>query len=81
MPNMKNAKSWLCKKAPLSVKGAKHLDWVNLDQFYNVVLEEFSSMRHDIVLVGDILCERGDFIKGGLGFCKLSTYKRKGKAA
>ena len=75
---MKKAKSWLCKQAPLSVKGAKHLNWVNLDQSYNVVLEECSLMRHNTVLVGDLLCERGDFIEGGLGFCKLSSYKRKG---
>ena len=55
---MRKAKSWLCKQAPLSVKGAKHLDWVNLDQSYSVVLEECSSMRHNIILEGDLLCER-----------------------
>ena len=65
---MKKAKSWLCKQAPLGVKGAGYFDWVNLDQIYNVVLEEWPSMRHIAVLDGDGLCERIDFIEGGLGF-------------
>ena len=58
MPNVKKAISWLSKKEPLSVKGAKYFGWVNHDQIYNVVLEEWPSMRHDAVLYGDGSCER-----------------------
>ena len=65
---MKKAKYWLCKQAPLGVKGARYFDWVNLDQIYNTVLEEWPSMRHNVVLDGDGLCERSDFNEGGLGF-------------
>ena len=68
MPNVKKAKSWQCKQAPLGVKGAGYFDWVNHDQVYNVVLEEWPSMRHNTVLDGDVLCERSYFIEGGLGF-------------
>ena len=63
------------------MKGANHLDWVNLDQIYNIVLDEWSSIRHNVILVEDILCERDDSIEGGLGFCTFSSYKRKGKVA
>ena len=62
------------------MKRANHLDWFNFDQIYNAILEECSSIRHNTILVGDLLCERDEFIEGGLGFCKLSSYKRKGKA-
>ena len=65
---MKKAKSWLCKQAPLCVKGVGYFDWVKLDQIYNVVLEEWPSMWHNVVLDGDGLCEREYFIEGGLGF-------------
>ena len=65
---MKKAKYWLCKQAPLGVKGAGYFDWVNLDQIYSIVLEEWPLMRHNAVLDGDGLCERSDFIEGGLGF-------------
>ena len=68
MPNVKKAISWLCKKAPLGVKGAEYFDQVNLDQIYNVGLEEWPSMRQSAVLDGDGLCEISDFIEGGLGF-------------
>ena len=68
MLNVKKAKSWLFKQAPLGVKGAGYFDWVNLDQIYNAVMEEWPSMRHSAVLDGDALCERSDFIEGGLGF-------------
>ena len=74
---MKKVISWLSKKAPLGVKGDEHFDWVNHDQIYNVFLEEWPSMRHNTVLDGDGSCERSYFIEGGLGFCKISTYKRK----
>ena len=57
------------------MKGANHLD-----QIYNVVLEEFSSIRHNVILVEDLLCEKDEFIESGLGFCTLSSYKRKRKA-
>ena len=49
-------------------KGVGNFDWVNLDQIYNVVLEEWPSMRHITVLDGDALCERSDLIESGLGF-------------
>ena len=50
------------------MKGDRYFDWVNLDQIYNVVLEEWPSMWHGAVLEGDGFCEREDFIEGGLGF-------------
>ena len=50
------------------MKGVGYFDWVNLDQIYSAVLEEWRSMRHIVVLDGDGLCERSDFIEGGLGF-------------
>ena len=78
---MKKAISWLNKKAPLGVKGAKHFDWVNHDQIYSAILEEWPSMRHNTVLDGGGSCERSYLIQGGLGFFKLSTYKRKRMAA
>ena len=53
MPNVKKAKSWLYKQAPLGVKGVECFDWVNHDQIYNIVLEEWPSMRHNTVLDGD----------------------------
>lgn len=68
MQNVKKVKSWLCKKAPLGVKGAGSFDWVNHDQIYSDVLEEWPSMRHNAVLDGDGLCERSYFIEGGLVF-------------
>ena len=68
MPNVKKAKSWLCKQAPLGVKGAESFDWVNHDQIYSTVLEEWSSMRDSTVLYGDALCKCSDFFGWGLGF-------------
>ena len=68
MPNVKNVKSWLCKQTPLGMKGAESFDWVNHDQIYNAILEEWPSMRHNTILDGDGLCERSYFIEGGLGF-------------
>ena len=68
MPNVKKAKSWLCKQAPLGVKGVGNFDWVNLDQIYNAVMEEWPSMRHNEVLDRDAWCERSYLIEGGLGF-------------
>ena len=50
------------------MKGVGHFDWVNLDQIYSAVMEEWPSMWHDIVLDGDALCERSDLIGSGLGF-------------
>ena len=50
------------------MKGVGHFDWVNLDKIYNVVLEEWPSVRHNAVLDGDALCERSDIIGSGLGF-------------
>ena len=58
----------MINQEPLGVKGARHFDWVNLDQIYSVVLEEWPSMRHNTVLDGDALCERHDLIGSGLGF-------------
>ena len=68
MPNVKKDISWLCKQAPLGVKGARYFDWVNHDQIYNVFLEEWPSMRPNAVLDGDGLCERIYFIEASLGF-------------
>ena len=65
---MKKAKSWLCKQAPLGVKGAGYFDWVNLDQIYNTVMEGWPSKRHNRILDGYGLCERSDLIGSGLGF-------------
>ena len=78
MQNVKNAKYWLCKQAPLGVKGAGYFDWVNHDQIYNVVLEEWTSMRHNTFLDGDGLCERSYFIEGGLGFASYQLIKGRG---
>ena len=50
------------------MKGAGHFDRANLDQIYNVVMEEWPSMRDNAVLDGDALCEIIDFIRSGLGF-------------
>ena len=63
------------------MKGANHLDWVNFDQIYSTVFEECSSIRHNVILVEDLLCERDESIEAGLGFCTMTSYKRKGKAA
>ena len=52
------------------MKGAGYFDWVNHEQIYNVVLEEWPSMRQNAVLDGDGLCERSYFIEGGLGFTR-----------
>ena len=49
-------------------KGLDHLDWVNLDQINNAVMEEWSSMRDNTVLDGDSLCESSAIIGWGLGF-------------
>ena len=68
MPNVKKAKSWLLKQESLGVKGAGYFDWVNLDQIYSVVMEEWPSMRHNTFLDGDALCERSYLIGSGLGF-------------
>ena len=50
------------------MKGAGNFDWVNLDQIYSAVMEEWPSMRHNAVLDGDALCEREVIIGCGLGF-------------
>ena len=78
MTDVKKAIYSLCKKAPLGVKGAEHFDWVNHDQIYNVVLEEWPLMRHNTVLDGDGPCERSCFIEGGLGFASSQLIKGKG---
>ena len=78
MPNVKKAKSWLCKQAPLGVKGAGYFYWVNLDQIYSIVLEEWPSMRYDAILDGDGSCERRYFIEGGLGFASSQLIKGRG---
>ena len=78
MPKVKKDRSWLCKKAPLGVKGARYFDWVNLDQIYNVVLEKWPSMRHNGVLDGDGLCERSYLIESGLGFSSSQLIKGRG---
>ena len=78
MPNVKKAKSWLCKQVPLGVKGAGYFDWVNLDQIYSIVLEEWPSMRHIVVLDGAALCERSVFNEGGLGFASSQLIKGRG---
>ena len=78
MPNVKKAISWLCTKAPLGVKGAEHFDWVNHDQIYSIVLEEWPSMRHSAALDGDGSCERSYFIEGGLGFASSQLIKGRG---
>ena len=78
MPNVKKAKFWLCKQAPLGVKGAGFFDWVNHDQIYNTVLVERPSMRHNAVLDGDASCERSYFIEGGLRFASSQLIKGRG---
>ena len=78
MPHVNKAKFGLSKQAPLGVKGAIYLDWVNLDQIYNVILEQWPLMRHNIVLDGDGWCERSDFIEGGLGFAGSKLIKGRG---
>ena len=60
------------------MKGAGFFDWVNHDQIYNVVMEERPSMRHNAVLDGDALCERSDFIAGGLWFARFCLMKGRG---
>ena len=69
------------KSSTLRCEGDGHFDWVNLDQIYSVVMEEWPSMRDSTVLDGGALCERRNLIGSGLGFCKLLSYKRKGMAA
>ena len=78
MTDVKKAIYSLCKKAPLGVKGAEHFDWVNHDQIYNVVLEEWPSMRHNVVLDGAALCESSVSIEGGLGFASSQIIKGRG---
>ena len=68
MPNVKETNLGSLTEAPSVWKGLDHFDWVNLDQIYNAVMEEWSSMRHNAVLDGDALCERSVIIGCGLGF-------------
>ena len=75
---MKKAKSWLCKQAPLGVKGVGYFDWVKLDQIYSAVMEEWPLMRHNAILVGAALCERSVFNEGGLGFASSQLIKGRG---
>ena len=78
MSNVKKAISRLRKKAPLGVKGAENFDWVNHDQIYNDVFEEWPSMRHNAILDGGGSCERSYFIEGGLRFASSFLIKGRG---
>ena len=73
MPHVNKAKYGLTKWAPLGVKGDEFFDWVNQDQINNAFLEEWQSMRHNVVLVGGGSCEKSYFIEMVKGFCKLSN--------
>ena len=77
-PNVKKAKTWLCKQTPLGVKGAEHFDWVKHDQIYSAILEEWPSMRHNVFLDGDGSCERSYFIGGGSRFASSQLIKGRG---
>ena len=68
MPIVKETKLGSLIEAPLVWKGIDHVDWANLDQIYNAVMEEWPSMRDNVVLDGDDLCECSDIFGWGLGF-------------
>ena len=68
MPNVKETNLGSLTEAPLVWKGLDHFEWVNLDQIYNVVMNEWPSMRDNAVLDGDALCECSDIFGWGLAF-------------
>ena len=75
---MNKVESSIYKQAPLSVKRARYFDWVNLDQIYIVVMEEWPSMRHGVVLYGYSWCQRSYVNEGGLWFASSQLIKGRG---
>ena len=60
MPNVKEINIGSLIKHPCCEKGLDHLDWVNLDQINNIVMEEWELMRDNATLDGYALSECSD---------------------